>query len=199
MNRYIKKLMVLNKNKGINVLIIFFLIIPSLNVYCQNNGNTKQPNNNIISESITPRLTKQESWECKQKAIKEGDIKAYNEFTMYSGVEYKEGWDYHYEKFLPIALVMANKYNSGDACADIYLYTRNFYKRCGIEMDTNTINFILFYLFKGAELNEIFCLSTLSKLYKKGEYVPQDSVKAAEYEKKYREAWERENPKTSNN
>ena len=192
MNRYIKKLMVLNKNKGINVLIIFFLIIPSLNVYCQNNGNTKQPNNNITIEPITPRLTKQESWECKQKAIKEGDINAYNEFTMYSGVEYKKGWDYHYEKFLPIALVMANKYNSGDACADIYLYTVNFYKNCGIEIDTNTMNFLLIYLFKGAELNNRFCLNILSKLYEKGEFVPQDSVKSAEYKKKRDEIWETE-------
>ena len=63
---------------------------------------------------------------------------------------------------------------------------KKLYEQYNLDMDSVTSAFIMSYLEKGAQLNDSSCFFELSRIYEEGVLVPQDSVKAAEYKKRYK-------------
>ena len=149
--------------RSLSVLVLFMLCTISLECFSQKRSTFTMKG----SPPWRPIKT-------LKKLVKEkGDIDAYDELSL---AELPEG------EFFLYALYMANKYNYPLAYYDVYYSLVEF---CGEKnVDENTLNLALYYLKKGAELEDWNCMRELSLLYLTGKYVPLDSVKGKELRKK---------------
>lgn len=142
--------------------------------------------NDIIT--ITPQYTLIQTGEFKDKIILEGDIHSLFSLGCLYENEYskcKNGDPNRYEVEIPYYLIMANRYSDPWACYMIYKRTVELYKAYGLEMDEDTLNFILYYLNKGADMDGENCLRELYYIYKHGILVQQDDEKYRAYWKRY--------------
>lgn len=160
MKRNIRKLLISNKTiKHIFVLSSLFGFFHFSYVHCQNDRK-----NNVVVRTITPKLNEKQIIELKRKIVKEGEKSDYDMLFLQTEV-LQNGWDNSYELLLPYALILANKYNDGFACYEVYRLTKKFYKTNDIPMDSATNDFIMFYLHKGAKLNDKYCIQELQIIY----------------------------------
>lgn len=87
---------------------------------------------------------------------------------------------------LPVAVLMANRYNNNHACYLIYdIIVTKLFVNNNIEIDSTNLGIAISFLKKGAMNGSCECLSELSSMYKNGAYFPDDlNKKAEEYERK---------------
>lgn len=84
---------------------------------------------------------------------------------------------------LPLAVLMANRYNNGYACYLVYyIIVNELFAKNNIEIDSTNFSIAISFLNKGASYGSYECFSELSTLYKNGIYYPKDLKKAEEYE-----------------
>ena len=99
----------------------------------------------------------------------EGDIESYDKLAKYYPAE-----------VLPYAFYMANEYNYGKACYDVFSSMSTIYpmeKKANDEM----CKIAMLYLKKGAELGDISCINSMCTELTLGRYVPRDSALAFHY------------------
>lgn len=103
----------------------------------------------------------------KKEILMNGNIDAYKQLTLY----------YLNSPFrnetLPYSIVMADKYNNGDACHEIFVQITGLKQVPGTQhYDLSIFNklnkgekeYVLFYLKKGAKLKDIGCIVALRDL-----------------------------------
>lgn len=84
---------------------------------------------------------------------------------------------------LPVAVLMANRYNNGHACYLVYdIIVNKLFANNNIEIDSTSLGIAMSFLKKGATNDSYECFSELSTLYKNGFYFSKDLKKAEEYE-----------------
>ena len=154
--------------RSLSVLVLFMLCTISLECFSQKRSTFTMKG----SPPWRPIKT-------LKKLVKEkGDIDAYDELSL---AELPEG------ELLIYSLYMANKYNYPLAYYNVYYSLIRFCSEKDI--DNNTLNLALYYLKKGAELENYTCMSELRELYLTGKYVLLDSVKGKELDRKCKEYW----------
>jgi len=105
----------------------------------------------------------------KEKCLTQGDKNAYNDLVDYYGNNPSA-----YHELLPIAIIMADKYNNDNARVSIYfqfMMMENDGKRDDdlfFKLDKSKKNFILKYLIDGANNKNSGCLGILKKIIKGG-------------------------------
>lgn len=83
---------------------------------------------------------------------------------------------------IPYTFVMANKYNSANACWDMYEYIHAIFEKNNIEIDSMSEAIALGYLKKAADLRDTFCIENIIPLYEiGGTNIAPDSVLAKYY------------------
>jgi TPR repeat protein len=96
-------------------------------------------------------------WELEKLVIEKGDTSAYYDlFVVYL--------DYSFEKFLPYALIMANRYNYPQAYYDVYDRLWNLYENPDT-LDTTTKKMALEYLEKAAKMGHSQAKQTLEEYH----------------------------------
>lgn len=107
------------------------------------------------------------------KMVKGGEDQALNDYlSNNNGVD-----------VLPLAVLMANRYNNGYACYLVYyIIVNELFAKNNIEIDSTNFSIAISFLNKGASYGSYECFSELSTLYKNGIYYPKDLKKAEEYE-----------------
>lgn len=142
-----------------------------------------------LRETLSPRYTRTQTQKFKDSVMLSGD---WNSAVYISWLYDKEfsrmmnGDDNSYELEIPYLLVLANRYNDGRACYQIYSETKDMYHGYGLKMDPGTIEFLMYYLTKGADMGHAGCCRELCVFYTYGIYVEADADKA----KKYRDMYE---------
>lgn len=101
--------------------------------------------------------------------------------------KFADGTKNRYELEIPYVLVLANRYNNAYACEEIYNLIKELYDSYNLEWDSQTIDFVLSYLNKGANLGRKSCLYKLYDFYLNGKYVCKDIEKANYYKKRIEE------------
>lgn len=105
--------------------------------------------------------------EYKKGVLINGDINAYNKLTLY----YLKS-PFHNE-LLPYSILMADKYNHGDACHDIFVQliglkqtpkSQKYDISIFNKLNEGEKQYVLFYLKKGAKLKNINCIVVLKEL-----------------------------------
>ncbi|KFF16180.1 hypothetical protein [Chryseobacterium sp. JM1] len=103
----------------------------------------------------------------KKEILMNGNIDAYKQLTLY----YLNS-PFHNET-LPYSILMADKYNNGDACHEIFVQIIGLKQAPGTQhYDISIFNklnkgekeYVLFYLKKGARLKNIGCIVVLRDL-----------------------------------
>lgn len=122
--------------------------------------------------------------ESQNNVINRGDVESFNKLILHYGnlSNYKELQVY--------AIIMADKYNNGAACSQVFmnmvaLNSQNEYYELIDFLKLNEKDKLtaLKYLEKGVKLNDINCASILSEIYRKGIGVKKDLKKAEEIKK----------------
>ncbi|MBQ7490144.1 MAG: hypothetical protein IJT51_06480 [Bacteroidales bacterium] len=178
MKRFINRKPVKLANSVMIIIAVLALLLPD-NVSAQEN----------FRETFSPRYTRAQTQKFKDSVMLSGDWNSAAYISWIYDKEFsrmKNGDDNTYELEIPYLLVLANRYNDGRACYAIYNETRTMYHGYGLEMDHGTIEFLLYYLTKGAELGDAGCCRELCVFYTYGIYVEADADKA----KKYRDMFE---------
>ena len=145
-------------------------------------------------ETLSPRYTRAQTQKFKDSVMLHGD---WNSGCLISWLYDKEfsrmmnGDCNTYELEIPYMLVLANRYNDAGACYTIYSETKTMYHGYGLKMDPGTIEFLLYYLTKGADLGHAGCCRELCIFYTYGIYVEADADKAKKYKDMY-ENWFKE-------
>lgn len=134
-------------NKTALILFLFFIC-------CSKEKDQNKPNNAPIEKY-------------KKEILMNGNIDAYKQLTLY----------YLNSPFrnetLPYSIVMADKYNNGDACHEIFVQIIGLKQAPGTQhYDISIFNklnkgekeYVLFYLKKGAKLKDIGCIVALRDL-----------------------------------
>lgn len=174
MRKYFKNVIKMTLKQN-SIILFFCLSMFTTNVY----GQTIDQQHT----TITPQYSSSEIQDCKQRLITKGEM---NDYACILFSKRKNVSQDYYELLIPYALIFANRYNNANACYHIYFYTKKLYEQYNLDMDSVTSAFIMSYLEKGAQLNDSSCFFELSRIYEEGVLVPQDSVKAAEYKKRYK-------------
>lgn len=91
--------------------------------------------------SVSMNHREQPDWELEKLVIEQGDTSAYYNLS----VAYL---DYSSEKFLPYALIMANKYDYPQAYFDVFTCLTDIYIENINQIDTTTANLAINYLLK---------------------------------------------------
>lgn len=130
-------------------------------------------------------LSESEKNACKQNVLENGDEECYKDliFSCEDNVESLG--------LLPLSYLMANKYNNGYACRNLYesiLEINNnfevkndkgqFQNSLILKLNKVDREFALYYLMKGSKLNDCTCNRNLSELYKNGWGVEKNQKKA---------------------
>ena len=140
--------------------------------------------------STSPRYTRAQTRPFKDSIVLKGDVKSWGNLCFTNDKEYTKypnGEKNRYELEFPYALILANRYDNPQACYVIYDLIMEMYDAYKIEMDSATMNFILFYLNKGADLGDRKCLRSLYEFYIEGKYVMKNVEKANSYRQRYEE------------
>lgn len=113
--------------------------------------------------------------ELKKLALTKGDTIAYHELS----IAYMDSPND--DRFLNIALIMANRYNIPEAYLDVYYFLTDYYHRKDFknldDLDDNTRALALAYLKKGAERGDKECQKILGHYYIEGKYFNKDTIK----------------------
>ncbi len=126
--------------------------------------------------------------EYKKDVVSNGDPDAFTRLIIHYGniPDYKELYKY--------ALIMADKYNSGDGYSMVFesiiaLNNNNEYYDITdfAKINEKAKTEALKYLEKGASINDINCMSKLAQIYRNGIGVEKDIKKADELKKKIEE------------
>lgn len=142
----------------------------------------KQQEQDSLCEKMTKEQKKKyafrfnENYDLMFKIMHTGDTQAFNNYLS----------EVNDVTALPVAVLMANRYNNNHACFLVYdiIVTKLFVKN-NIEIDSTNLGIAISFLKKGAMNGSCECLSELSSLYKNGVYFPVDLKKEIEeYEKK---------------
>lgn len=134
--------------------------------HSQNHYDTSGNNINIKVQTITPRLSESQIKKTKQRLAKEGNWEDYCMLSLQSKAN-SDGWNSEYEFLLPYALILANRYDDGAACYEVYCLTKRFYEDNNMPMDDGTIRFLVHYLSKGGTLGNEDCPKALHALGEK--------------------------------
>ena len=140
--------------------------------------------------STSPRYTRAQTRPFKDSIVLKGDEEAWGNLCFTNDNEYTKypnGEKNSYELEFPYVLILANRYDNPQACYEIYALIIEMYDAYKIEMDSATMNFILFYLNKGADLGDRKCLRSLYEFYIEGKYVMKNVEKANSYRQRYEE------------
>lgn len=146
---------------------------------------------NILGQEfivISPRYTRAQTQLFKDSIVVRGDIESWGNLCFTEDKEYSKypnGEKNRYELEFPYVLILANRYDNPQACYVIYDLITEMYDAYKIEMDSATINFILYYLNKGADLGDGECLKILYEFYIEGKYVIKNVEKANLYRQRY--------------
>lgn len=146
---------------------------------------------NILGQEfivISPRYTRAQTQLFKDSIVMRGDIESWGNLCFTEDKEYSKypnGKKNRYELEFPYVLILANRYDNPQACYVIYDLITEMYDAYKIEMDSATINFILYYLNKGADLGDGECLKILYEFYIEGKYVIKNVEKANLYRQRY--------------
>ncbi|MEG0925759.1 hypothetical protein [Chryseobacterium sp.] len=141
--------MKINYLKKAIMLFLFALLI-----YCSKDKEQNKPKSIPIEKY-------------KKEILMNGSINAYNQLTLY----YLNS-PFHNET-LPYSILMADKYNHGDACHEIFVQIIGLKQAPGTQhYDISIFNklnkgekeYVLFYLKKGAKLKNIGCIVALRDL-----------------------------------
>lgn len=138
-------------------------------------------------------LTESEKIECKKNVLEKGDEECYKDL-IFSCEDNKESVG-----LIPLSYLMANKYNNGYACGNLYeslLEIKNDFKTKNnkgefqnsllLKLNETDREFAISYLMKGSKLNDCRCNSHLSELYKNGWGVEKNQKKADSLYKLYK-------------
>ena len=114
--------------------ILLLLIVVSF-IGCKNNikNDVKSINSSTRPDS-----------ELAQLILQKGDSSAYYELSM-------QYLDYGYERFLPFALIMANKYDYQQAYFDVFSCLTDIYHSDIAKIDDKTANLAIEYLLQANE------------------------------------------------
>ncbi|HOF16087.1 MAG TPA: hypothetical protein PLP76_04275 [Bacteroidales bacterium] len=171
MKKNIKKLSQVTNNCFFKVIFILFFTLWQINTFGQN----------FVT---TPCYTRAQTQCFKDSIVLKGDIESWFWLGCTNDKEYPKysnGKKNRYELEFPYVLILANRYDNPQACHSIYVMITELYDAYKIEMDSATIEFVLFYLNKGAELGDEGCLKKLYEFYIEGKYVDKDVEKANSY------------------
>lgn len=161
--------------------LIFLLSLISI-ISCQNSSkqqnSTKAQNDEYISsEWVTIQ---------KKKSLEEGNFRAFGNLVDYYGNNPSKEYE-----MLPIAIIMADKYNCDNARVAIYFWflemqnegrdEKQFFK-----LDKSKQDFILKYLMDGAKNRNVGCLGILVRLIENGLEI--DKNKVVEIKEAYKKA-----------
>lgn len=123
--------------------------------------------------------------EFQKKVIDKGDVYSFNRLAIY--YEDKS----NYKELQKYALIMADKYNSGDGYSQVFvniiaINNNNEYNDITdlAKINEKAKNEALKYLEKGALLNDTNCISILQKIYRNGIGVDKNVKKADELKEK---------------
>ncbi|MDQ0066411.1 hypothetical protein [Chryseobacterium lathyri] len=103
----------------------------------------------------------------KKEILMNGNVNAYNKLSIY----YLKS-TFHNE-LLPYSILMADKYNHGDACHDIFVQliglkqapkSQQYDISIFNKLNEGEKKYVLFYLKKGAKLKNINCIVVLKEL-----------------------------------
>ncbi|MDW9380858.1 hypothetical protein [Chryseobacterium sp. JV558] len=140
------------KIKHVTKIIAIFLF--SLHICCSKEKDQNKPKDIPIEKY-------------KKEILMNGNIDAYKQLTLY----YLNS-PFHNET-LPYSILMADKYNNGDACHEIFVQIIGLKQAPGTQhYDLSIFNklnkgekeYVLFYLKKGAKLKDIGCIVALRDL-----------------------------------
>lgn len=147
---------------------------------------------NILGQEFeivtSPRYTRTQTQSFKDSIVMKGDVESWGNLCFTDDKEYTKypnGEKNRYEMELPYVLILANRYDNPQACYSIYDLITEMYDAYKIEMDSATINFVLYYLNKGADLGSGECLKRLYEFYIDGKYVMKNVEKANLYRRRY--------------
>ena len=179
MKKNTKKSWLLTNNWSGVINIVFFYILCQQNILGQG------------CEIITsPRYTRVQTQLFKDRIVQNGDILSWGNLCFTNDTEYSKypnGCKNRYELEFPYALILANRYDNPQACYSIYDLITEMYDAYKMEMDSTTINFVLYYLNKGADLGDGACLKKLYEFNVEGKYVSKNVEKAYLYKQRYEE------------
>lgn len=153
-----------SKHKRLKPFALFVLLMLGNLAYCQS------------IQTVTPIFSKSEVKKCQENVIRNGDTDDYNDLWM-SWSDARENT----ELLIPYALILAVRYDYEKACGDVFWLVKKYYKEQQMEMDANTMAFLLVLLEKGVALGSEDCARYLADLYLKEEYLPRDTVLAVAY------------------
>lgn len=125
--------------------------------------------NNVKEDAISINSAMRSDNELEQLIIQKGDSSAYYELSM-------QYLDYGYERFLPFALIMANKYDYPQAYFDTYSCLWNICGSDGNKLDSTTQKMAIEYLQKASLKGHSQARETLGEYYLEGKYVEKDTV-----------------------
>ncbi|MFS4430659.1 hypothetical protein [Chryseobacterium sp. S90] len=154
-----------------NVIILILLIV-----------------NFISCEKKETILTKDNSEIIKNHIVIKGDEDAFTDLTI------KYGNSSKYGEILPYAMIMANKYNNGEGCYQVFMSVLSLNNSGSLELDISSIkklnnsdkDFVMSYLLKGVKLKKPSCIITIEKLYRNGWGINKDIQKADEMKTEYK-------------
>lgn len=166
-----------NKNKG--------SVMENTDTNNVDSSLTHQPDTARIIIDTASVFNKTQIEEYQKNVINKGDPNSFVKLIIhYSNLS-------DYKKLYKYALIMANKYNSGDGYNMVFesIIAMNNNSEYYDITDFSKINEkakseALKYLEKGAELNDINCMSKLQEIYRNGIGVEKDIKKADELKKK---------------
>lgn len=173
----------------INLLILFFILTISCNKNHENimNNNDQLSNNKDTVKVIVDTASvfkNSQIEEYKRNVISKGDPDSFTKLIIHYGdlPDYKELNKY--------ALIMADKYNSGDGYNMVFesiiaMNNNEYYDITDLaKINEKAKNEALKYLEKGASINDINCMSKLQEIYRNGIGVHKDIKKADELKRK---------------
>ncbi len=145
------------------------------------NNSSKQPNSTKVHDEYMSS-----EWVAiqKKKSLEEGNFQAFGNLVDYYGNYPSEDYE-----MLPIAIIMADKYNCDNARISIYFWflemqnegrdEKQFFK-----LDKSKQDFILKYLMDGAKNKNVGCLGILVRLLENG--LKMDKNKELEIKEAYK-------------
>lgn len=147
--------------RSLVILLVFINLVS-----CKNKTN---PNEVSINTSTHPDK------ELEQLILQKGDSSAYYELSM-------QYLDYGYEKFLPFALIMANKYDYPQAYFDVFSCLWEIYGKTTTRfmlldsLDYTTQKMAIDYLKKASFKGHGQAKEILGEYYLYGMYIEKDTI-----------------------
>ncbi|RKT01777.1 hypothetical protein [Chryseobacterium defluvii] len=160
---------------------IAFIIITFLLLSCQKKENTK-----LV-------VKKEELIELKREIIEKGNEDSFTKLAL------RIGNNSHKYEILPYALIMANKYNSGEGCHQVFVglldmnNPNNYGYKISLIKDFSETDrqFAIAYLEKGAKLKNINCILALEEIYRNGWGLEKNDTKADRLQEEFKSITER--------